>query len=82
MKKTICMLGIAAIMGLSGCGSDAVEEETNHEEMNHSESPEEASHEEMNHSGSAEVPEGLKEAENPAFKIGTQVLFKMVIWRA
>lgn len=70
------MLGIAAIMGLSGCGSDAVEEETNHEEMNHSESTEEASHEEMNHSSSAEVPEGLKEAENPAFKIGSQAIIR------
>ncbi|WNS77896.1 YdhK family protein [Domibacillus sp. DTU_2020_1001157_1_SI_ALB_TIR_016] len=76
MKKTMYMLGIATIMGLSGCGSDAVEEETNHEEMNHSESPEEASHEEMNHSGSAKVPEGLKEAENPAFKIGTQAIIQ------
>ncbi|MCI2256619.1 YdhK family protein [Domibacillus sp. PGB-M46] len=57
MKKIIYMLGIAAIIGLSGCGSDAVEEETNH-------------------SGSAEVPEGLKEAENPAFKIGSQAIIQ------
>lgn len=32
------------------------------------------SHAEMNHSGSGEVPEGLKEAENPTYPVGSQAI--------
>ncbi|PLS02889.1 YdhK family protein [Neobacillus cucumis] len=31
---------------------------------------------EMNHSGSGEVPEGLKVAENPKYKVGSQAIMK------
>jgi hypothetical protein len=31
-------------------------------------------HSEMNHSGSGEVPKGLKEAKNPTYKVGSQVI--------
>jgi hypothetical protein len=33
-------------------------------------------HSKMNHSGSDEVPEGLKEAENPTYKVGSQAILK------
>ncbi|OMF75972.1 YdhK family protein [Paenibacillus glucanolyticus] len=33
-------------------------------------------HGSMNHSGSGEVPEGLKEAENPTYPVGTQAIIE------
>ncbi|WP_339254234.1 YdhK family protein [Sporosarcina sp. FSL W8-0480] len=71
MKKHLLLLGLAMVIGLSGCGNKTTNEE-NHDVNN------EPNHEdmemEMNHSGSGEVPRNLKIAENPKFKIGSEAI--------
>lgn len=72
MKKQLIVIGLSTIIGLSGCGNDDASQEsnsnqTNQEQTNHSDH---SNHSEMNHSSSGEVPEGLKEAENPTFSVG------------
>lgn len=76
MKKKLFTLGAVVIIGLSGCGNDTNQEEPDQKEVAQSENKEETSHEEMNHSGSSEVPAGLKEAEKPAFKVGSQAVIQ------
>jgi hypothetical protein len=69
MKKQLFTLGVAAVIGLSGCANNSngnesdTKKESNQSEMNHSE---------MNHSGSSELPEGLQEAKNPKYKVGSE----------
>ncbi|MDR6121648.1 hypothetical protein QFZ87_001245 [Bacillus sp. SLBN-46] len=77
MKKHLILLCTAAVIGLSGCGNDTTDKnqsnstkETKQTEMNH----ESTGHSSMEHSSSAEVPTGLKEAENPTFKVGSQAI--------
>jgi hypothetical protein len=77
MKKHLIHLCTAAVIGLSGCGNDTTDKnqsnstkETKQTEMNH----ESTGHSSMEHSSSAEVPTGLKEAENPTFKVGSQAI--------
>lgn len=73
MKNQLFILGVATIIGLSGCGNNSngndsdSKKESNQSEMDHSE---------MNHSGSGEVPEGLQEAKNPSYKVGSQATIK------
>ncbi|MGE6489246.1 YdhK family protein [Paenisporosarcina sp. NPDC076898] len=63
MKKKLLYLSAAAMVVLSGCGNDtSSDKEANHEEMDHGDS----------HSSSGEVPEGLKEATNPTFEVGSK----------
>lgn len=79
MNNKLLILGSTLIIGLSGCGNDTSNEEipkntneTQQEDidMNNSESMD------MNHSGSSEVPEELKVAENPTYKIGDEAIIK------
>ncbi|AGX02549.1 hypothetical protein B14911_18100 [Bacillus sp. NRRL B-14911] len=73
-KKLISVLSLAAVIGLSGCGNDSSTENHNNEtkegQTDHSE------HSEMNHSSSGEVPEGLKEADNPTYPVGSTVILE------
>ncbi|MEC2076884.1 YdhK family protein [Metabacillus fastidiosus] len=71
------MVGIVssiAIFTLAACGTDNKEtspvEETTASENVHTD------HSDMNHSSSGEVPEDLKEAGNPAYKIGSQAILE------
>ncbi|MCF8890620.1 YdhK family protein [Priestia megaterium] len=80
MKKQLFILGVATIIGLSGCGNNSNndneaknENNSNQSEMDHSKMNE-SEMSEMDHSGSGEIPEGLKEAENPKFKVGSQAI--------
>lgn len=68
---------ILALM-LSACTGDSEETEPDkNTEMNSSsEESVKMDHSEMNHSGTGEVPEGLKEAENPTYKVGSQAILK------
>ncbi|MEK3806038.1 YdhK family protein [Bacillus sp. FSL H8-0547] len=68
MKKSM-MLALAAAFSLTlaGCANE-------NEGQKKEESSEHAGHEGMNHSGSGELPEGLKEAENPAFEKGSKAV--------
>lgn len=72
------VLTLAACSGEEAAPSEPVENETIQEETSEvpqeqTEDSSETDHSSMNHSGSGEVPEGLKEAENPTFPVGSQV---------
>ncbi|MBT2756839.1 YdhK family protein [Mesobacillus foraminis] len=89
MRRKKWLMGIATIIAAltfsacSGAGNDhnghnsadnaGTEEQTNSE---NTASEESMDHSEMNHSGSAEVPEGLKEAENPTFPVGSKAIIQ------
>ncbi|MGE8077346.1 YdhK family protein [Peribacillus loiseleuriae] len=72
MKKQLMFLSIATIIGLSGCGNNASQE--NHANSNKESKHEEMNHEGMNHSSSGEVPKGLKEAKNPTYQVGDEAI--------
>ncbi|MBG9812778.1 hypothetical protein ABD68_14600 [Bacillus endophyticus] len=78
MKKQFFILGLATIIGLSGCannsnGNDSdTKKESNQSEMNESG----MDHSEMNHNPSEELPEGLQEAKNPKYKVGSEAIIK------
>ncbi|HEO8418921.1 YdhK family protein [Niallia sp. FSL W8-0635] len=72
MKIKLFILSIIAILGLSACANDTSQEDNNA----NSSSKETMNHEEMNHTGSGEIPEGLKVAENPVYKVGSKAIIK------
>ncbi|WP_394542667.1 YdhK family protein [Priestia aryabhattai] len=81
MKKQLFILGVATIIGLSGCGNNSngsdsdSKKESNQSEMDHSNmNKSEMDHSKMNHSTSGEVPEGLQEAKNPKYEVGSQAV--------
>lgn len=90
MKKLLILLGLATPLVLAGCGNNADHE--NHSNNNNESKQEETNqsgtdhsgmdHSEMNHSSSGEVPEGLKEAQNPTYPVGSKVILAMDTWRA
>ncbi|MDN7247156.1 YdhK family protein [Planococcus shenhongbingii] len=65
-QKIFHSLTLTLVFLLAACSTGAQEEQ--HTAMNH----EENGH--MNHSSSGEVPKGLKEAETPAFKVGSKAI--------
>ncbi|TLS49984.1 DUF1541 domain-containing protein [Paenibacillus antri] len=72
-RKLILIITAIMIVVLSACGNNASDQEiSNNGQMNHGD----ISHGEMNHSGSGEVPPGLKEAENPTFKVGSEAVLQ------
>ncbi|MEK5069725.1 YdhK family protein [Sporosarcina sp. FSL K6-1508] len=73
MKKQLLFLGAAIIIGLSGCGNNTSNEKSPN---NTNETKKEDMKMEMNHSGSGEVPENLKEAKNPTYKVGSEAIIK------
>ncbi|WP_153721764.1 YdhK family protein [Sporosarcina cascadiensis] len=72
MKKYFLILSISIMIIISGCGKDnsnendntAITNESTHENMD------------MEHSGSGEVPDTLKAAENPTYKVGSNAIIK------
>lgn len=65
MKKQWALIGMTAMLIMSGCGNAG--------DSNSNDAADTAAHEDhsaMNHSSSGEVPEGLKEAANPKYKVG------------
>lgn len=73
MKRHIVLLGVALIIVLSGCGSNASNNRMNQNNAT-SQSMSSMNHSEMNDSGSGEVPAGLKEAASPKFKVGSEAI--------
>lgn len=71
MKKRLALLGIAVMIALSGCGNG---NNVNHD--NPTDNSEKGDHSDMNNSTSGEVPEGLNEAMNPTYKVGSQAIIK------
>ncbi|MFS0634899.1 YdhK family protein [Mesobacillus foraminis] len=75
MKKQLLFLSLSAIIGLSSCANDSGDDtheghdqEPKQQEMDHTD------HSQMDHSSSGEVPEGLKDAEKPTYKVGSQAM--------
>lgn len=73
MKNKLLFLSAAIIISLSGCGNNT----SNGDSLtNNNESQQEVIKMEMNHSSSGEVPENLKVAENPTYKVGSEAIIK------
>lgn len=71
MKRTlILIIAIVMIAVLTACGINAPRQDTAHSENN------QMDHSGMNHSGTGEVPAGLKEAEHPTYKVGSEVILQ------
>ncbi|MCM3668966.1 YdhK family protein [Mesobacillus maritimus] len=86
------MLSLALAFILSACGGGNEETspeentDTNTEESSEVDQPEdtntntgestEMDHSDMNHSGSGDVPESLKESENPTYEVGSKVIIQ------
>ncbi len=76
-KFAIWFVSLAAALTLTACGGsdgDTGEESASKEEntTNNESSGHSGDHSGMDHSGSGEVPEGIKEAENPKYEVGTK----------
>lgn len=61
---------------LGACSNDNDENDGKIESTEEKENMEGMDHSNMDHSSSGEVPEGLKEAEKPAFEVGSQAIIK------
>ncbi|MFB5761500.1 YdhK family protein [Paenibacillus medicaginis] len=82
-KNYIVILLAAAMLGLSACGNSAADNASGSSTANTNQSSQQGEtnqsgmkmdHSEMDPSGSGEVPEGLKEAQNPRFPVGSQAV--------
>ena len=71
MTKQLVLLSVVTIIALSGCGNNPNQQSfasqqsatsMNRTDMNHTTNP----------SNSSEVPQGLKEAKNPTYPVGSQ----------
>ncbi|MED4074513.1 YdhK family protein [Priestia endophytica] len=84
-RNGVLILSTILVLILGACSNaesnDTNNENTNHENMNeeneiNNESKGDKNHGDMEHSSSGEIPNGLKEAENPTYKIGSEVILK------
>lgn len=71
-KIVMGLVSLMAAITLSACSADE-EKTTPKEESTHDQS---SGHSNMDHSGSAEVPKGLKNAENATFPVGSKAIIK------
>jgi hypothetical protein len=82
MKRTLLFfLTMVLAIFLAACSNDNQESQTgntnqseNTEQEKDTSSEGHGGHAGMDHSGSGEVPEGLKDAENPTFKVGSTAI--------
>ncbi|MFB9326217.1 DUF1541 domain-containing protein [Paenibacillus aurantiacus] len=72
MKKWMAILGLAAVVSLSGCGQSAAPTESN--EAGGAANGQ--AMEGMHHTSEGKLPEGLKEAAKPAFEKGAAVILR------
>ncbi|WP_336775249.1 YdhK family protein [Paenibacillus sp. MMO-58] len=74
MKKSFIVIGIAAVIALSGCNGNT----NNQGKANNNNNQQETNTgmDGMNHSGSSEAPKGLTEAKNPKFEVGSQAIIE------
>ncbi|MGM0843868.1 MAG: YdhK family protein [Bacillota bacterium] len=81
MKKIFVYFLFVMVMILAACGSDNQEEtgntgSENHESHQESEDDSHGDHAGMDHSASGEIPEDMKEAENPKYEKGSKVIIE------
>lgn len=81
MPKNKWMMGILSLVAavtLSACNTDSEMSEEPMDMDNETEEnmSEDSGHMNMDHSGSGEVPEDLKEAENPTYEVGSQAIIE------
>ncbi|MCM3411396.1 YdhK family protein [Metabacillus litoralis] len=78
-KFTIGIMASLLAISLAACsnnGEETPNENTDSNTNTNTEESMEMDHSEMNHSGSGEIPEGLKEEENPTYKVGSQAILE------
>ncbi|PLT32858.1 YdhK family protein [Bacillus sp. V5-8f] len=78
-KITLVLISLIMALFLAACGNGGndKQESNNYENGSHGNMKDEnMDHSEMNHSGSGEVPEGLKEAENPTYQVGSKAILE------
>lgn len=91
-KVILGIIPLTAVLTLSACASSNNEDSTQHETQEESnmtdhnmedmkdtgetEDMQEMDHSNMNHSGSGEVPEGLQDAKNPTFPVGSKAIIQ------
>ncbi|WP_445505530.1 DUF1541 domain-containing protein [Niallia sp. 03091] len=71
LKKSVLLLIAALFLVLGACSNS---NDKNKESSENKESKESMDHSNMNHSDSGEVPEGMKPAENPTYKVGSKAI--------
>ncbi|RYI28449.1 DUF1541 domain-containing protein [Bacillus infantis] len=88
MKKTLAILIFTLTLILAACSSnnpDNTSEDNGGNSTEHHQSGQSAGeqedhtgmdHSEMDHSGSGEIPQSMKEAENPKYKVGSKVIIE------
>jgi hypothetical protein len=76
--KILGFLLLTSLFLILGACSNANNETSEKKEDSASNESTHDAHSNMNHSGSSEVPEGLKVAENPKYKVGTQAIIESV----
>ncbi|MFK9116043.1 YdhK family protein [Peribacillus castrilensis] len=80
MKMSVILSFFAALLLVLGACSNANDEKTenkdNTEKTEEKENMEGMDHGNMDHSSTEEVPEGLKEAKNPTYEVGSQAILE------
>lgn len=75
MKKSLIIIFTLIFSVILGaCSNDSVKQDAAPKKEEKTENTGHGGHEGMHHSSSGEVPEGLKEAENPKYKVGSQAI--------
>ena len=72
------ILSFLAVLLLSACNivNESPQDHMDSEDMPNDYMDQNDAHMGMNHSGSREVPDGLQEADNPKFEVGSQVIIE------
>lgn len=81
MPKNKWMMGtlsLVAAVTLSACntGDDMSDESMDMDNASEENMNEDSGHMNMDHSGSGEIPDGLQEAENPTYEVGSQAIIE------
>lgn len=73
-KIAVGIISLISALTLAGCGGN--NENTSPKEETTQNEETKMDHSSMEHSSSGEVPEGLKVAENPTYKVGSKAIIK------
>ncbi|QRG65194.1 DUF1541 domain-containing protein [Brevibacillus choshinensis] len=69
MKKRLVFISVSIFLALTACGNNASQESpSNNQQGSHQ------GHSGMTHASTGEIPAGLKAAQNPTYKVGSQAI--------